>query len=45
MTIENPNTTIQITKYTKQELAKIGRKENTYEEIIQELLSKWKFEK
>ncbi len=40
MTIEE-FTTIQISRLTRKELAGIGSKDDTYDSIIQKLLSRW----
>lgn len=40
MTIDD-YTTVQISRVTRESLANIGKKGETYEEIIRKLLSKW----
>jgi len=40
MTMDN-NTTIQISRLTRETIAEIGKKGETYDEIIRKLLSKW----
>ena len=40
MNIEE-STTIQISRLTRTELASIGNKDDTYDRIIQKLISKW----
>jgi len=39
------STTIAIRKETRDKLVSIARKDQTFEQIIRELLSKWDFEK
>lgn len=37
----NNKTNVSITKDTRNELAKLGTKDSTFEDIIRELLRKW----
>jgi len=39
------NTTITIKKETHQDLQSLGKKGQTYDQIIRELISKWDYEK
>jgi hypothetical protein len=44
ISISEEKTTIALKRQTKEELAKLGKKDQTFDQIIRELLKKWEEE-